>query len=324
MDGGEVTTKRYQARLENVAENIVDVACLVQAILRGWYIVLIALVLGFAQGAWRMHNFSPSFQASMIVVPSGSEGSGGGGVARAAAGLAQTFGVALPSGGQEVTNIDRFKALLGSVRLAERLQQRYGIMQILYAGQWDEKSASWSRPTGESFERKQQIRAFFNLPTWRPPDLEALAETVQGTLKISRIGSDQPGEGGMMRMSVRRGDPEMALFLLRAIFQEADALLREQDRLHVAEQRSYLEKRLEGATRQEIRQVLLGMLSDAEQKAMLLKSELPYVGRVLEAPFVSTTPSQPVVLTSFTPVAGWLAAAIALSVLLFCVWRGGR
>jgi len=323
MDGEKAELARPPLTLERAAENIVDIACLVQALIRGWYLVVLAVVIGVVQGTWGLHNYVPSYEARMILTPSSSSSSGsGGGAANAAQGLARTLGVSLP-GSTEVTNIDRFQALLGSLRLAERLQQRYGLMQVMFAGRWDEKRQRWLRPGGTRFEWEQSIRGFLNLGTWHEPDLETLARAVKGMVAFGTAGEGRSAadKQGLVELSVRYGDPETALFLLTTIFHETDALLREQERQHIIEQRDYIEERLASSARQDSRQVLFGMLSEAEHKAMLLQSDLPYVARILEPPYASREPLPPNVLRYFTPLLGWFAVAALLSVLIYCVRR---
>ena len=271
------------------ADDVVDLRYLFRSWWRGsWFIVLCA-VAGLAVGLWEMKKFVPQYTAAMVVVPSSGGGASPspGGSLRGFAGVASAFGIGVPQGGS-TTSFDRLKVLLGSVTLAQRLQQRHQLMQTVYRGSWDTETESWTKPSGERFERMERLRTFFNLGTWRSPSISSLARYLGSSLVIEEIDGT-----GFRKVVVRHTDPDFARFLLETVYFEADELLREQDQQSTQIRKAYIENKVEKSTIVEIRTGLVGLLMQQENKAMLLESDLPYAARIIEGVSVADRPTAP-------------------------------
>jgi hypothetical protein len=272
--GGELGTA------QRTPDYIVDVRFLLVATWEGKWIILAAALIGLFYGAWKLHTYVPLYDAYMIVAPGGSHesapqyGSG-------AQGAARYFGISVPQTAKTST-FDRLELLIGSITLAERLQQTHGLMQRVFSGSWDEGTGKWIQPTDVRFVRGEEIKRFFNRPTWQEPSLESLAAYLVGALYVS---SDQ-GKGAK-RIAVRHQDREYALFLLKTVYEEADTLLREQDRAELLRQKAYVSNQLNEVTLSEGRVVLIQLLSNIENKLMLLGGGLSYAAHVLEPPRAS-------------------------------------
>jgi len=297
-------------------EVVIDLRDVVIALLRGsWLIVLFALVGGYF-GVQEVHRYVPKYEAKMILAP--PEGSDGGSATSGSL-LLSTIGINV-DGGSRVTPLARLKQILSSHELARRLQERHGLMQLVFHSSWDERTRSWIPPAEEPSEYRRLYRDYFHQPKPRTPDIEALAKYVGGMVTIK----EDPG-APFFRLQVLDRDRDFALFLLRTTYEEADKLLREQDREQVLQKQAYLRAQLEKPSIVDIREMLIGMLRGEVRRAMLLASDLPYAARIIEPARVSAAPTSPNVLFDV----GWrmlVGAAIALVIVVgfFAARRMGR
>ena len=266
---------------------VVDLRHLFRALWWAKYIVLAAAILGFGYGGWKLHQHVPTFEAYLIVAPASSPTDQ---LTPSAGGLAQRLGISVAAQ-KETTNFDRMKILFRSYSLAERLQEKYGMMQLLFAGSWDEEAQDWRKPEGRRFNLRERFRKFFNLPTWQAPSLESLASYIGGSITVDKVE-----ETSIRRISFRHPDRDIAVYVLENVYRETDDLVRRQDSLENKQRQIYLTDQLSRVSLTENRLVLIEMLERVERTSMLLDSELPYAGRILEEPRASSRPVAPSVL----------------------------
>ena len=265
---------------DDARTEVIDVRFLLRVWLRWSWVLVVLALLGMAKGVVDVRALSPVYTSKMTVLPDSGGGGGGGGQVGSVLG-----NLGLQIGSNAPTTFDRMKVVMRSLQLAEILQKKYGLMQIMFAGSWDADRQQWKRPTGDEFERQQRISAFFGQPLWQEPSLESLARTVGGSV-VFRKDKDTP----FWEVSVSGGDRAAALRLLTIAYSEADELLRGQDRVESQQRRRYLEGQLVGLTNVDVRQALVGLMSSEQRRAMMLESSLPYAARILEPPFVSEYP----------------------------------
>lgn len=253
------------------------------------------------------------YVASLTVLPSsGGSSQGATKITPSILGnLGLSFGAAAPT-----STFDRFKVILGSVSLAQHLQDKHSLMQEIFAGSWDDSNGTWRRPTGENFEKDQRRRSALKLSQWKAPNIESLASYIGGGFKLQNVDGT-----GFVNVAFRHDDPAFALRFLKLIYSEADELLREQDRIESRKRRAYIEGQLQRARIVDMRQALIGLLAAEQRSAMLLESDLPYVARIIDPPFVSSWPTEPALKIVFgVPI--FMAAALGfLLITLVAVFR---
>ena len=264
-------------------EGLFDLRILARELWRWKWIVLLAALVGAAKGINDARNFSPSYEAQMIVAPSAGEGIGvpatrGGGLL----GAARSFGI-IPGGSVGPTSFDYFKQVLGSRRLAVVLQEKHGLLQKAFKGSWDETNQTWIEPQIDETSIRQRLRRFFHFNPPLVPDLGQLAKYIDGAVNVDPLENTP-----FFKISVVH-----ALYLLRTVPMEADELLAAQSRRKQARNKRYIQAQLEKAELAEVRTTLLAVLMGLEQKAMLANSEPPHMIRVLEKPWVPSQPKEP-------------------------------
>ena len=272
----------FGSRADNSAFTI-DVRYLLLIWLRWSWFILILAATGATIGIQSARQFTPSYEASLVVQPSG----GSEGISASQVRISSALGIAVGRSSQAST-FGRLEVLIGSVTLAEKLQEQHNLLQEIYTGQWNDESGEWERPVGKDFERDQKIRRFFGLPQWSPPNVEDLARYLGGVIKIREAESE-----GFFDVTVSHSNPDFALKILTLAYFAADDMARDQDLVESETRRNYIQAQLREASLVDSRQALIGLLTGEERKAMLLSSNLPYAARIIEPPFVSSRPEEP-------------------------------
>ena len=175
-----------------------------------------------------------------------------------------------------------------------------------------QENQKWKRPTGSKFERQEAINKFLNQHTWIEPNIALLAKYLSGAVILKK-----PAFVPFYQIVVEHTDPDYALFLLKAVYKEADQILRDQDRKNVKVRQDYLEERFATAQLVEVRRMFLGMLGEEVRRGMLLESDLPYAGRIIEEASVSARPIPPNVNIE---VGARAIVGMSLGILLVCIY----
>lgn len=299
--------------MSETQSELIDVRFLVRVIVRWGWIALILATIGGYNGLRDARGKEPQYKASMIVMPE----SGSVGVSNSVAQIGSVLGINVQNSGSGTT-FDRLELMIGSLRLAERLQEKFGLLQMIYASSWDEDGGKWIEPTAAQLEQQNRLARFLGLPVepWHAPDTETLANFLRGALQFERAGSKR-----FIEVSVKNRDPDFALQLLELVYEEADAVLREADLSESKERMIYINARLAQAKLVDSRQALIGLLTSEERRAMLLETDLPYAARIIDLPFVSKSPEQQGYLTVIVVPALLLGAISLAFILLIALYR---
>jgi hypothetical protein len=281
-DGRTVTAQAVPS------EGLFDLRLLARELWRWKWAVLLIALIGAAKGVNDARNFAPSYEAQMIVAPVednsfGVPGKSGGGLL----GAAQSFGLVRGNNAQ-ATSFDYYKHVIGSRKLADVLQKKYGLIQKAFKGSWDAANGTWKKPNIDEDSIRQRLRRFFHFNPPRNPDRGYLAKYIDGIVRIEPILKSP-----FFKIVVEHTDREFALFLLETVSREADELLGMQNQRRQARNKKYIEAQLEKTKLTEVRTALLGVLMHQEQKTMLAYSEPPYIIKILEKPWVAAQPKEP-------------------------------
>jgi hypothetical protein len=269
-------------------ERLLDLRTFFREIWRWKWILMIAVIIGAAIGVRDASKFVPTYEATMILMPLGGEGSGssspsGGG---RLAHVAQSFGLSV--GGTSDGPFDLFRLTVGSTQLARNIQEKYGLLQTVYRGSWDEEKQEWIKPDMDENSYRQRFRRFFHLNPWRAPDLESLASYLAGTVRLEKIENTS-----YFKINVVHTDREFALQLLKIVYLEIDHLIGSRRWGEQKERKEYLERQIETTQMLEVRKALLSLLMQKEKQAIIIDSEPPYSVQVLEPPHASTRAKEP-------------------------------
>lgn len=246
------------------------------------------LVIGLAAGGLvlafvYLRLVSPVYTASALVVPVASQESP---LARYAQ-FSSLAGSNIGSSGA-VTNYDRYREILKSVVLAERLEAQHSMLPKVFPGEWNAAEQQWQPPSGIVSTLRRAIREIAGLPAWAPPSAKRLAEYLDRNIKVRDLNVSP-----VVSISMSHKDPAFAVRFLQLALVEADELIRQKEREQVSENVAYVRAKLSEIAVQEYRRALVEVLSNLEQRAMLAESEAAFAAEILDPPTVSELPTKP-------------------------------
>jgi len=269
-------------------DDLVDLRFLVQELWKRKYALLVFALIGLAIGVWNLRTFKPEYVAKMVVLP--ALGGPSTGVTDQAGGILRGLGVKV--GNQtEATPFDRLVIMLWSIPLAEGLQKKYGFLQLLFEKSWDAENQSWIRPSGTRFEWEQKIKSFVQLKTWREPGIEALAAHIGNKIIVEDV-DDLPFKS----ITYLHQNRDVALNVLNTVYHETDELVRRKDRQTTAERRRYIQTQIASTPLIDSKTALNQILIGIERRAMLLEGGLPYAAQIVDPPYVSDVPTEPLII----------------------------
>ncbi len=255
---------------------------------RGKWIIVATTCVSVALVVTWMRLTDPLYTASMVVAPATDAGAQNltSSLSRFS-GLASLAGINLPVE-ESVSPFTQFNELLRSATLAQRVEEKHGILTRVFKDDWDAENGQWLRPSGLKAMVKRWLYPFFHLPAWTPPTIHGLAGFLEENVVVFEVG-----RSGMRQIEFRHKDPTFALHLLTWIHEECDALIRQGAEERTSSQIQYIESKLRNVTTAEHRQSLVELLSDQEKRMMMIQVDLPFAARIVEAPMVSDKPTSP-------------------------------
>ena len=315
---GEKQKKLKKERDIDVSGEI-DLAATIIIVLRGWWVVLIVLIVCLVIAADHIYKFKPSYVASMVVAPAESAGVSLGQTSRERAAFRQVFS-GFGAGGESANLFDQFTVILSSKSLAERVQSENELLQLVFRDAWDAETKMWKRPNGWVFRKKEELKKKLNMPEWRPPNLEILAQFVKDNVAIEKVLRTN-----LYKLSVESSDPVFAADLLKLVVFGADDILRERDYKVVASNLTYIRGRLNGTTISEYRLLLIQLLAEREQRMMLMQGPNPYAFQIVEKISIPETPSSPkAIRTIFVAIVAGIIVGIVLTLILHVILSSFR
>lgn len=256
-------------------------------VLRGWWIILIVIILSVTYAGYSLTKHGPTYRAHMLLreVTKGATNSIQ--MPTRMANLAANFGVPMESQGS--TNFDHLTLLFGSTVFAEQLDKKYGYIKRIYGGSWDEENQRWIPPTGWRVDLDDFFRRFAQIPEWQPPGAQELANYIRGSITIIPY----PKAKDVFRLEFRHPDRDFALDFLRNVFDEAEGELSRQEIKRVSSLVYYFKKQLAEVSISEYRDALFYVLAGREKRLIELQSGAPYAAIVIQPAQVSGKPSSP-------------------------------
>lgn len=264
---------------------VVDLRQVFYALLKGSWLIILFAAIAIVFGVRHLHNHVLQYEARMIIAPTNEST----GVTKVSGKLGILAGIAGDIGGAaRVTLFDRLQQIFRSREFAKNMEARHHLISVLYGSGWDEEKQAWKEPTGFRHEWREKYNKFLKQPVWQPPNIESLSKYLAGAIGFKAV-EDSP----FFEVTVRNSDPQFAFWLLQSAYEEAERILRDQDRDQVGQRQQYLEEKIAKVQLQDLRAMFLEMLQQEVRRAMLLDSDLPYSARVIEAAHVSSQPEAP-------------------------------
>jgi uncharacterized protein involved in exopolysaccharide biosynthesis len=253
---------------------------------------------------------TPRYGASAVIAPVASASGESQNLAMLS-GIASIAGLGTATP-ETISEFQKFEQILSSVRLAERLEERYGLLEEIFANEWDEATRSWHPPSGFISTARQTLREMFGLPAWEPPSPRRLAEYFAQNVQITEVDRT-----AIKKVSFQHPDRDFALRVLLILCKEADDMLREIARADITNTVEYLRSRMGDTDVVEYRASLTNLLSAQERMLMFINTNGAYAADFLDEPAASDVPVFPnVELFLVLAVLGGLFVGIVLALML--------
>jgi LPS O-antigen subunit length determinant protein (WzzB/FepE family) len=251
-------------------------------IIIGW---LAVLPLGFIT----LHLLPRTYTASAeIAPPAGTAGTGAlsklGGMGGLGAALSNVAGDMSSEGGN---NFPTLLESFGSHELSIILQQKYNILQMIYADRWDNDRHDWS-PPGFLSRILSSIKYIVTGQPRRSIDTYKLDDFL-----TDHLSYDQIQQTPFYVVTYTSGNQADAERTLSRILASADSLVRTAHLARAEEQIKYLEGKLQQVTIEQHKQVLSNLLLEQERTAMLAQSRSSFAFEFVRPVSSSPTPTSP-------------------------------
>jgi uncharacterized protein involved in exopolysaccharide biosynthesis len=225
-----------------------------RAAVQSWHIILITTACALLIGIGYLLTKSPSYVASMTIANAQRESFGNSGTPASGV-LSQLAGVS----DQSSEKFAQFQTMLVSNKVAAGLADLPEVRPLLMP-----KSAGILHP--------------------HVPTAVDLRDNLSRILSIKKIDDDT------VSLSVVAANPQEAVRILTAIYDQTDQAMRDTARVSAAAKISYLESRLQTVQNTTTRDVLIGLLSNEEVQLMFSESKTPYAASILDPPIVPDAP----------------------------------
>ncbi len=282
---------------------------------RKWWLIILIMVISTAGAALWMSRTVPLYTASTIVSATASSGSKLGGALSSLSFGASQLGIDLGQPAVE-PGFTEFLQVLTSVTLAERLEERHGVLRRVFQSRWDVATNAWLPPRGFIARLKGGLRTLFGQPAWLDPGPATLA----GYLTTELSATDPLGTG-MYLISISHTDRTFAGELLGWILREADDIIKERTIARSREQIAYFNEKIAETALREQRMTLVAMLLVEERDVVLASSELPFAAKFVDEIVVSDLPTFPDPFSILAMVILGSIAATVLGILVVDVVR---
>jgi len=299
--GGYLAERAHRAAVGPTAREI-TIPGLTRTLWRGLWLVLAMIVVAVLVTALGLKARSPLYTATMIVAPAQTDL---GAASQLASELEQYANLAAlaqtPVKLEMVSDLERYVQLFGSTTLAARLQAEHGLLQSVFADEWDPERQSWRPPQGWLAAARAAMLGFFGFPAWTEPNPGHLAEWLASQVEINRLGGS-----ALLRLQIEHAEPEFAASVLGMVHRAADDLLREESLGRVASQIAQVEGEVATATTPTRRQALKEMLVGQYQAQALLRADQPYAAQVVVPAKASAAPTSanPLLILALAAVVG--------------------
>ena len=145
-----------------------DLGALWHRLIRGWKtpatVAVIAALLALAS----LPGSKPVYSVHMLIMPAPSEQT----AASASGGpLSALLGIA---GGGPASNYIRYQSLLFSNAVAQRIRDKYSMLQFVFQNNWDAKNHRWVQQHTLRGDLTAWLLRLANVPVWSPPDITSL------------------------------------------------------------------------------------------------------------------------------------------------------
>lgn len=236
-----------------------------------WRILLTGLIVGISVATILVSMEAPVYKATLTVAPVESSMEGSAGTGGASATLANLLGGGTSG---QYGDYAQFLDMTHSVRLATRLNEKYGLMKKVFP--IDKKTGAFVPPPDIVSRLIRTVRWMLGLQPWAPPNMVSLADFLKGAVAVNNEAN------GTNTLVYSAPTPAAASSFLARVYQETDDLMRQEKLASHRKRLEYLGQRLSDTSSLEQRNFLIGLWGREQSQMLLLTGGDPVGARMTD------------------------------------------
>jgi len=264
------------AVLANYLRRSISISELLRRIWSGKFIIVGAMVLGMAFGAWKANMAGPQYLATASISPADSDLTGGGGLGASSL-LADFTGA---SNASVVPKFTQFLTAIYSVGAAKNLEARYGVICKIYRGECNQVTHKWSGRRGLRAWLDGLLANIGRLPDPNGPrTVNDLADYI-GVY----VTTESNKRNAIVVLSFMHPDPQFAQAFLASLIGATNDYVK---LLNHDTQRRYVDYLAQASvktTNVQQRQTIDTLLLQQERQLMMTEVDAPYAATILDGP----------------------------------------
>jgi len=273
---------------QTTREDAINVAALVRALARSWWLLLASMILGAGIAVVVALLLRNTFRAETLIMPVAQSGSGlGGAVSQQLGGLASLAGLDLSEGGGQK---DEYLATLNSVGFARDFITSQNLMPIFFSDRWDAAHQHW-------------------LPGRRPPTLDEAVKKLNDSVRTI----DVDRKTGVVSVSMEWYSPQLAADWANRTVDMVNERLRTQAIDNANRSIQYLNNELSKATAVALQQAIYRLIEEQINDAMLSNVQRDYAFHIIDravAPDLKSGPKR----TAITIIGAFVGLLLGLAI----------
>lgn len=200
------------------------------------------------------------------------------------------------SGGADAEQMfTEYSQILTSTRLSQVLIDKHDILHVVFRNQWDQQKKQWKN--GPVRKLKNWLSGVLGTYPRTGPDADDLGRYFDKHLNIEQVSpvtsSSLLSTSSMLRVSFEFDNPYIGEKILEEILNEADSILRSDQKRDVDARIKHIENILPTVTVADQRQALITVLSNQFETQTLIQSDKRYGSVLIDLPHASLTPTSP-------------------------------
>lgn len=263
-----------------------DLKKLAIQIISGWRVLVVSLAFFSSVAVVYLNMTDEKFEAKVVIASTKGEDKNNA-LGRYSS-LASMAGISFSVGGEGGFN--KYESLLTSVdQMQVLIDNNPWLLRTVFKREWDEEGGDWREPRGVlSTLKSLVIRSVLNGADWQPPSAERLSKGLKEEIVVTK-----DPDTGFLTIIFENADAEFASWLVVALHRSADNLLRVREKVRTLQRIGYLSETLDDTQLSEQRAILIELLSDEQQKMMMIEADEDFVAEIVQFPVISTIPTQP-------------------------------
>lgn len=279
--------------------------------IRYWYIIISSVIIFSFIAVVLMRITPPYYMASVTV---GANDKQLGQADSSSLSASNALSVLTGSSGNGLSgDLKNMAFLMTSPRMGEKILSSSETSALFFSNIYNPDSNLWHAPDDVPTKLKSILRRIGGMSPWLPPDSSEVADILKGQVNLTQVaGTD------LWTIQIKDSTPERAEEKLEWLVNNADDMIKSDEKKNIGEDISFLKAQLQETASQYQRDQLIALLAAQSQKEMLLNRSGPFSYKAISHILSGKNPAGPK-LTTFLigGIMGGLLIGISITFTLY-------